>query len=64
MALTLEYDWRPTGGFVRGELADTHIPRFDMRSIGEWRTLETSSDETHWVVRSEGNSTKNAAEIL
>ena len=64
VALSLEYDWRPAGGFVRGKLAETHIPHFDTRPIGEWRVLETSGGESHWLVRAEGNSTKSAAEIL
>lgn len=63
VALALEYNWQPNGGFVRAALADAQIPQLDIKPIGEWHVVETNGDRNQWAMRVEGASAHRAAEI-
>ena len=48
VALGLEYDWRPKGGFVRARLADVLIPAFEKTLPGRWGVVSTEGDRNRW----------------
>ena len=65
LALHLEYGWDPDSGFVRGELADRHLPDVDL-DLPEGTKIETLSslgDGDRWVLRL-GATTDLAADDL
>ena len=63
VALALEYDWHPDGGFVRAALADSHIPDVDLGPLGQASIRETDGDRTHWLMRIDIASLRSAAQI-
>ncbi len=56
VAMHLEYDWQPEGGFVRAAMADRYLPAFDV----EWpkhtrfRRLHHYGDSRQWTSRHQG----------
>lgn len=48
VALGLEYDWRPKGGFVRAKLADVLIPDLQKALPGRYGLVSTEGDRTRW----------------
>ena len=48
VALTMEYDWRPEGSFVRGTMADRMNPRPNIDAIGEVQDFSVKGDMDHW----------------
>jgi putative intracellular protease/amidase len=63
VALGIEYDWRPKGGFVRAALADAQIPDVDLDPIGDWHTLKTEGSADRWEKVLGGSSSRSSAEI-
>ncbi|MEJ2085712.1 MAG: DJ-1/PfpI family protein [Acidobacteriota bacterium] len=53
LALHLEYDWNEGEGFVRGALADRHLPSLDLDvpEGTEFRQLTSLGDVDHWRMR-------------
>ena len=53
LALHLEYDWNEGDGFVRGGLADRHLPSLDLDvpEGTEFRQLSSLGDVDHWQMR-------------
>jgi len=64
VALGLEYNWQPKGGFVRAALADAQIPQVDLDSVGQWHIVETSGDRNQWAMRIEGTSAHRTGELV
>ncbi len=62
-ALMLEYNWQPNGDFVRAALADTQIPKVDLKPTGHWHIVETSGDRNAWTIRVEGTSARRAEDL-
>lgn len=66
-ALHLEYDWRPDDGFVRGRMADRHLPR--LRDV-EWpqdfafERVSAVGDERQWRQRYRITTQTTADELL
>jgi hypothetical protein len=50
VAFMLEYDWHPSGGFVRGVMADRLIPRIDTDTIGSTTDFSLKGDQDHWEI--------------
>jgi len=48
VALGEEYDWKPTGGFVRAALADHQLPTIQLDDLGKWDLVRTEGDADHW----------------
>jgi putative intracellular protease/amidase len=48
VALGIEYNWQPNGGYVRGEMADRLIPGLDPSAFGEWIAGKRKGDKDHW----------------
>jgi putative intracellular protease/amidase len=63
VALGIEYNWQPEGGFVRAALADAQIPQIDLDSVGNWHIVETSGDRNQWALHVEGSSARGADEL-
>jgi len=69
VALHLEYDWKPDGGFVRSRMADRHVPKALETSI-EWpeglaMSNEVSvGDERQWLLRFHVTSATPADDLL
>lgn len=67
VALLLEYDWKPEGGFVRGKLADRYMPKLDDVKWPEdvnFERLTSVGDERHWRSRYRTTTTTTAEELL
>jgi putative intracellular protease/amidase len=52
IALNLEYDWRPTGGFVRAQLADMNIAR----ALAASRLPRLAAEGTMRIERTDGDA--------
>ena len=48
VALFIEYDWQPNGGYVRAALADRVIPPLDTRAFGATARVDQKGDKDHW----------------
>jgi len=66
LALHLEYDWNEGDGFVRGALADRHLPSLDLDVPEGTRFQELSSlgDLDHWQVRLAVSTSLDAEELM
>lgn len=69
-AMTLEYDWKSDGGFVRSRMADRYVPATQLQEAVEWpkdmkiERLLGFGDETHWLSRFHVVSATPAKELL
>ena len=67
-ALMEEYDWRPTGGYVRPALADRMIPNIDITtieaSLGKWKILSSTGDSRQWQVVAQGAAKADGKVVL
>lgn len=69
VALRLEYDWKPQGGFVRSRMADRYVPR-TFESAVEWpkdmvvRSDVSLGDERQWRTVYHVTTATPAAELL
>lgn len=68
VALAEEYDWHPTGGYVRPSLADRWIPRVNVSdeavTISDWKQIRSEGDADRWEVVLQGSTQAPASEIL
>lgn len=67
VALRLEYDWKPEGGFVRGQMADRLFPGLDGVSWPEgtrFHTLDAIGDAQQWRSRYVASSSAAPDQIL
>lgn len=67
VALHLEYDWDPQGGFVRGRMADRQAPRLAGVVWPEgtsFESLYSVGDATRWEARFLVGSTASPGEVL
>ncbi len=70
VALQLEYDWQPEGGFVRSRLADRYLSKSALQKAVDWprdlaMTQEFSiGDEQQWRMRFHVTSATPAADLL
>lgn len=69
VALHLEYDWKPEGGFVRSRLADRHLPTRMDKAVDWPKDLDirqdySLGDERQWRKRFLVVSATPAAELL
>jgi hypothetical protein len=66
VALRLEYDWKPEGGFVRGQMADRLFPRLDAVTWPDdtrFQTLEAIGDRQQWRTRYLVNSSATPEQL-
>ena len=69
VALHLEYDWKPEGGFVRSRMADRYLPE-SLASSVDWPKYPSMSqefsigDEQQWHIRFHVTSDTPADELL
>lgn len=63
VALAIEYDWHPQGGYVRAALADRLIPSIDFAAIGEPAGITQKGDKDHWSVTGRFTSQLSAPEL-
>src|SRR5262249_36768182 len=68
VALGEEYDWHPTGGYVRPALADRYLPNIDVEKVSgattDWKVVSSKGDAEHWDLVVQGTSSQNATELL
>lgn len=70
VALQMEYDWKPDGGFVRSRLADRYLSKFALQKAVDWpkdlaMTRELSvGDEMQWRTLFHVTSATSADELL
>jgi putative intracellular protease/amidase len=64
VALSQEYDWKPTSGYARAALADMIIPNVNMDDFGHWTVIRTEGDRERWDMEMRGTSTFSANELL
>lgn len=70
VALHLEYDWKPEGGFVRSRMADRYLPKSALQKAVDWpKDLSMSQefsvgDEQQWRMRFHVTSATPAEELL
>ena len=66
LALHLEYEWDPESGFVRGDLADRHLPDvdLDLPKGTEVERLSSLGDGDRWVVKLGASTELPAQELL
>lgn len=67
VALRLEYDWKPEGGFVRGQMADRLFPRLDAVNWPDgtrFQTLDAIGDLQQWRTRYLVDSSATAEQLL
>lgn len=70
VALHLEYDWKPEGGFVRSRMADRYLPKSALQKAVDWpKDLAMSQDlsigdEQHWRMSFNVTSATPADELL
>jgi putative intracellular protease/amidase len=63
-ALTMEYDWRPAGSYVRGLMADRMNPRPRADTFGEVKDFLVKGDGTHWETTRWFESPQSAADFF
>jgi putative intracellular protease/amidase len=61
VALSMEYDWRPAGSYVRGLMADRMNPRPNPQGFGEFKDFLMKGDRTHWETTRWFETTQSAA---
>lgn len=67
VALHLEYDWKPKGGFVRGNLADRYLPRLnaiEWPHDANFERVLSVGDERHWRAIFGTTTTTPSADLL
>ena len=64
VALRMEYDWRPDGGFVRAALADRQIPHLDIPDAHVLRLLGTEGTRSRWHLAAEVESPLDGDALL
>lgn len=68
VALMEEYDWHPTGGYMRPVMADRMIPSVDVKkeagAVGEWSQVSSEGGADHWELVIKGASSLSAPGIL
>jgi len=67
VALRLEYDWQPEGGFVRGRMADRLFPRLHAVSWPDgtrFQALDALGDTQHWRARYLVDSSAEPEQLL
>jgi putative intracellular protease/amidase len=63
-ALTMEYDWRPEGSYVRGLMADRMNPRPSADGFGEFKDFLVKGDGTHWETTRWFETRQSAADFF
>ena len=70
VALHLEYDWKPEGGFVRSRLADRYLPKAELQKAVDWpadlamHQLSSVGDDRQWRMRFGVQSATSADELV
>ena len=64
LALNLEYDWKPEGGYVRGALAVNHMPRLNGPAWEGAEMLATAGERDRWETRFRLKGSATPAEVL
>jgi putative intracellular protease/amidase len=68
VALSEEYDWHPTGGYVRPSMADRFLPSIDVEKASgaqaDWKVVSSTGDADHWDIVVQGPSKQNVDELL
>jgi transcriptional regulator GlxA family with amidase domain len=64
VALDMEYDWRPEGGFVRAKMADRMNADPDLDAIGEMKDRRIKGDDVHWELSERFTTKLSASELL
>ena len=64
VALFIEYDWQPNGGYVRAALADRVIPRLDTAAFGETVRVDQKGDKDHWEMARRFTARIPAADLV
>ena len=70
VALHLEYDWAPEGGFVRSRLADRYLPKAALQKAVDWPADLAMSqqfsmgDERQWRMRFDVRSSVPAEQLV
>lgn len=70
IALHLEYDWKPDGGFVRSRMADRYLPKAELQKAVDWPgDLDMSQqfslgDEQQWHMRFDVRTAMTAAQFV
>ncbi len=64
VALDMEYDWHPDGGFVRAKMADRMNPDPDLDAIGEMEDRRLKGDDVHWELSERFTTKLSASELL
>jgi len=68
VALNEEYNWQPTGGYVRPAMADRLIPSIDVEkeagATTDWKVVSSTGDAAHWDITVRGRSTQTAEALL
>jgi putative intracellular protease/amidase len=70
VALHLEYDWKPEGGFVRSRMADRYLSKSDLQKAVDWpKDIVLSQrvsigDEQYWQSRFDVKSSTPADDLM
>ncbi len=64
LALNLEYDWKPEGGYARGALAVNHMPRLNGPAWEGTEMLATAGERDRWETRFRLKGSATPAEVL
>ena len=48
VALSEEYEWKPSGGFVRSSLAEARFPNLHLPQVGPWKVVSSTGDADRW----------------
>jgi putative intracellular protease/amidase len=68
VALQEEYDWRPSGGYLRPAMADRMTPRLNFSAmdsaVGQWALVSSAGDANHWELVLKGGSKLDAEGVL
>jgi len=68
VALGEEYNWQPTGGYVRPAMADRLIPSIDVEkesgATTDWKVVSSTGDADHWDIVVQGASSQTAEQLL
>ena len=64
VALGIEYDWRPKGGYARAAMADRMNPDPDLAAAGDLVDQRFNGDNDHWELRDWFKTRLSAADLL
>jgi hypothetical protein len=64
VALAIEYDWRPRGGYVRAAMADRMNPDPNLDAAGELVDQRFNGDDDHWVLTDWFKTKLSASELF